>query len=192
MARRGPRLLPWEGTARGQQEDSVAVLPAIPLYSKLMPLRTVVSMLGGNTFHHLYSSPSTGSVPAGQLRQPGDRRGQPCTRVPPTYPCQPLQVPQSPLGDNDGDTLMGPVRTRGDTPAPISPPASPGAPVTPWGQGHLYRSRWSRSRRGRAGSHCRCSWRSQGCREGRGSSPRMGAAWPPAEAPRCRFLALPT
>lgn len=133
MARRGPWLLPREGTVRGQQGDSVLSLPAIPLYSKLMPLRTVVSMLGGNTFHHLYSSPSTGSVPAGQLRQPGDRRGQPCTGVPPTYPCQPLQVPQSPLGDNDGDVLMGPVGTRGDTPAPISPPSISGCPGHPSG-----------------------------------------------------------
>lgn len=46
-------------------------IPAIPLYSKLIPLRTVVSMLAGNMFHHLYSKPSTGSVPTGQLMQPG-------------------------------------------------------------------------------------------------------------------------
>jgi hypothetical protein len=43
--------------------------PVRPLYSKLIPLRTVVSMLEGSVFHHLYSNPTAGSVPAGQWVQ---------------------------------------------------------------------------------------------------------------------------
>lgn len=46
-------------------------LPVMPLYSKLVPLRTVVSMFVGSVFHHLYSNPTTGSVPAGQWLQSG-------------------------------------------------------------------------------------------------------------------------
>lgn len=47
-------------------------LPVRPLYSKLIPLRTVVSMFAGSVFHHLYSYPRTGSVPAGQWVQSGE------------------------------------------------------------------------------------------------------------------------
>lgn len=43
----------------------------MPLYSKLIPLRTVVSMFEGSVFHHLYSNPTAGSVPAGQRLQSG-------------------------------------------------------------------------------------------------------------------------
>lgn len=46
-------------------------LPVMPLYSKLIPLRTVVSMFVGSVFHHLYSNPTAGSVPAGQWLQSG-------------------------------------------------------------------------------------------------------------------------
>lgn len=52
-------------------------LPVMPLYSKLIPLRTVVSMFVGSVFHHLYSNPTAGSVPAGQWVQSGEPQ-DPC------------------------------------------------------------------------------------------------------------------
>lgn len=70
-----------------------------------MPLSTVVSMLGGSTFHHLYSKPSAGSVPSGQLRQAGDRRQQPYRGVASTSPSVSLGCPAYPL-----------MRTREDSP----------------------------------------------------------------------------
>lgn len=87
---------------RGQGGDSALSLPAMPLYSKLMPLSTVVSMLGGRTFHHLYSKPSAGSVPSGHLRQPGDRRQEPCTGVAPTSRSVSLACPAHPWGPARG------------------------------------------------------------------------------------------
>lgn len=97
--RRGS-LLPV-GTGRGRRPP----VPAIPLYSKLMPLSTVVSMLGGSTFHHLYSSPSTGSVPAGQRMQPGDTGDSPAGGQRPRPP-RGVRVPGHPTGRPQGPPYL--------------------------------------------------------------------------------------
>lgn len=79
--------------------------------------------MGGSTFHHLYSKPSTGSVPSGQLRQAGDRRQQPYTGLAPTSPSVSLGYPAYPLRPVMGTRGQPSTRV-----APHSPPCSLGYP----------------------------------------------------------------
>lgn len=65
----GDGSLPCQSVGRVQGKWGGGQSPVRPLYSKLIPLRTVVSMLEGSVFHHLYSNPTAGSVPAGQWVQ---------------------------------------------------------------------------------------------------------------------------